>query len=77
MRGLLAGGIVLLVLGLFMLAAPMIRYTDRDKAIDIGPLEVETETERHVDIPRTLGVVTSAAGVALIVASRMRTGARV
>ena len=77
MRGLLAGGIVLLVLGLFMLAAPMIRYTDRDKAIDIGPLEVETETERQLDIPRTLGVVTAAAGVALIVASRMRTGSRI
>lgn len=77
MRGLLASGIVLLVLGLFMLAAPMIRYTDRDKAVDIGPLEVETETERQVDIPRTLGVVTAAAGVALIVGSRMRTGASV
>jgi hypothetical protein len=77
MRGLLASGIVLLVLGLFMLAAPMIRYTDRDKAVDLGPIEVETETERQVDIPRTLGIVTAAAGVALVVASRMRTGSRV
>jgi len=64
---------VLLVIGLLMLAAPMIRYTDRDTAVDIGPLEVQTETERQVDIPRTLGVVTAAAGVALIVASRLRT----
>ena len=73
MRGLLASGMVLLVIGLLMLAAPMIRYTDRDTAVDIGPLEVQTETERQVDIPRTLGVVTAAAGVALIVASRLRT----
>jgi len=77
MRGLLAGGIVLLVLGLIMLAAPMFHYTDRDKAVDIGPLEIATETERQVDIPRTLGVVTAAAGVVLIVASRRRTGAGV
>jgi hypothetical protein len=55
----------------------MIRYTDRDKAVDLGPIEVETETERQVDIPRTLGIVTAAAGVALVVASRMRTGSRV
>jgi hypothetical protein len=73
MRGLLATGMVLLVVGLLMLAAPMIRYTDRDTAVDIGPLEVETETQRQVDIPRTLGVVTAAAGVALIVTSRLRT----
>jgi hypothetical protein len=73
MRGLLATGMVLLVVGLLMLAAPMIRYTDRDTAVDIGPLEVETETRRQVDIPRTLGVVTAAAGVALIVTSRLRT----
>jgi hypothetical protein len=77
MRGLLTSGIVLLVLGLLMLAAPMIRYTDRDKAVDIGPLEIETETERQVDIPRTLGVVTAVAGVALVVASRMRTASRI
>jgi hypothetical protein len=73
MRGLLATGMVLLVVGLLMLAAPMIRYTDRDTAVDIGPLEVETETQRQVDIPRTLGIVTAAAGVALIVTSRLRT----
>ena len=77
MRGLLTSGIVLLVLGLLMLAAPMIRYTDRDKAVDIGPLEIETATERQVDIPRTLGVVTAVAGVALVVASRMRTASRI
>ena len=73
MRGLLGSGIVLLVLGLLMLAAPMIRYTDRETAVDIGPLEVETETERRVDIPQALGVVSAAAGVALIVVSRVRT----
>ena len=72
MRGLLRAGIVLLIAGLLMLAAPMIRYTDRHKAVDIGPLEIETQTERHVNIPQTLGIVAAAAGVALIVSSRLR-----
>ncbi|HEY1304611.1 MAG TPA: hypothetical protein VGF24_13710 [Vicinamibacterales bacterium] len=72
MKGLLGAGIVLLIAGLLMLAAPMITYTDRHKAVDLGPLEVETQTEKHVNIPQTLGIVAAAAGVALIVASRVR-----
>jgi uncharacterized membrane protein YidH (DUF202 family) len=77
MKGLLGSGIVLLIVGLLMLAAPMIRYTDRHKAVDLGPLQVETETEKHVSIPRTLGVVAAAAGVALIVTSQLRPQSRV
>jgi hypothetical protein len=77
MKGLLGSGIVLLIAGLLMLAAPMIRYTDRHKAVDLGPLQVETETEKHVSIPQTLAIVAAAAGVALIVASQLRPTSRV
>jgi uncharacterized membrane protein HdeD (DUF308 family) len=77
MKGLLGSGIVLLIVGLLMLAAPMISYTDRHKAVDIGPLEVETETEKHVSIPQSLGVVAAAAGVVLIVTSQLRSTSRV
>jgi hypothetical protein len=76
MKGLFGAGIVLLIAGLLMLAAPMIRYTDRHKAVDIGPLEIETQTERHVNVPQTLGIVAAAAGVALIVTSRLRPESR-
>jgi uncharacterized membrane protein HdeD (DUF308 family) len=77
MKGLLASGIVLLIAGLLMLAAPMIRYTDRHKAVDLGPLQVETQTEKHVSIPQTLGIVSAAAGIALIVTSQLRSTSRV
>jgi len=77
MKGLLGSGIVLLIIGLVMLAAPMIRYTDRHKAVDLGPLQVETETEKHVAIPQTLAIVAAPAGVALIVTSQLRPGSRV
>ena len=77
MKGMLGAGIVLLIAGLLMLAAPMIKYTDRHKAVDIGPLEVETQTEKHVNVPQTLAVVSAAAGVALIVASQVRPRSRV
>lgn len=77
MRGMLGAGIVVLIVGLLMLAAPMFKYTDRHKAVDIGPLEVETETQKNLNVPRTLGVVTAAAGVALIVTSQVRPRSRV
>lgn len=72
MKGLLSAGIILLVAGLLMLAAPMITYTDRHKAVDLGPLQIETQTKKQIDIPQTLGIVAAAAGVALIVSSRLR-----
>ncbi len=72
MRGLLGLGIVLLIVGLAILALPAITYTDRETAVDIGPLEVETERERQIALPPILGIATAASGVALIVVGRRR-----
>jgi uncharacterized membrane protein HdeD (DUF308 family) len=72
MRGLFAVGIVLLLVGLAILAWPAIPYTERKKAVDIGPIEVETETEKHVVLPPVLGVAAAASGVALIAIGRRR-----
>lgn len=77
MRGVLGVGVVLFVAGLILLALPMFTYTDRHKAVDIGPLEVETQTERHIPVPQTLGIVTAGAGVVLILAGVLRPRSRV
>jgi hypothetical protein len=70
MRGLFALGIVLLLVGLAVLAWPAIPYTERKKAVDIGPIEVQTETEKHVFIPPLVGIAAAASGVALIALGR-------
>jgi hypothetical protein len=75
MRGQLTFGLVLLILGLAVLATPMLRYTTTQKAVDLGPVEIVTEEEKSVSLPQTLGVVSAAAGVALIAASRRRVAA--
>jgi hypothetical protein len=72
MRGLFVLGIVLLLAGLAILAWPAIPYTERKKAVDIGPIEVETETQKQVVLPPVLGVVAAASGVALIALGRRR-----
>jgi hypothetical protein len=75
MRGQLLFGLVLLLAGLAVLASPMLRYTTTQKAVDFGPVEIVTEQEKQVSLPQTLGVVSAAAGVALIAASRRRAAA--
>jgi hypothetical protein len=72
MKGLFALGMILLIVGLGMLAWPVISYTDRDTAVDIGPIEVETEREKQFVLPPLLGVATAASGVALIALGRRR-----
>jgi hypothetical protein len=72
MRGLFALGIVLLLAGLAALAWPAIPYTERKKAVDIGPIEVQTEREKHVVLPPLLGVAAAASGVALMALGRRR-----
>ena len=72
MRGSFALGIVLLLAGLAILAWPAIPYTKRKKAVDIGPIEVQTETQKHVFLPPVLGVAAAASGVALIAIGRRR-----
>ena len=70
MRGLFGLGIVLVLVGLAVLVWPAIPYTERKKAVDIGPIEVQTETEKHVYLPPLLGVAAAASGVALIALGR-------
>ena len=72
MRGLTIVGIVLLLVGLAVLAWPAIPYTDRNTAVDIGPIEVQTETEKHVFVPPLAGIAAAVSGVALIAVGRRR-----
>ena len=63
-------GIVLIVLGALALAYGGISYTKKEKVVDIGPIEVQTETEKHVVVPPLVGIAAAASGVALIALGR-------
>jgi uncharacterized membrane protein HdeD (DUF308 family) len=66
MKNSLAIGVILVLLGVAILAWPVITYTDTDTVVDIGPLEVTTEDTEHIALPPILGGVVIAAGVALL-----------
>lgn len=65
-------GIVLIVLGVLALAYQGIRYTTKDKLVDIGPIEVATTKEKSVPLPPIVGGVAIAAGIVLILVERRK-----
>ncbi len=62
----LIGGI-LIVLGIVAFLYQGITYTTREKAIDLGPIQVTTEQTRTIPLPPVVGAVALASGIALVV----------
>jgi hypothetical protein len=66
-------GIILVVLGVLALAYQGIRYTTREKLIDLGPLKVTASERKTIPLPPIVGGIALAAGIALILQDRKRT----
>jgi len=62
-------GIILIVIGILAFVVPSIPLTQKEKVIDIGPIEVMANKEKSLPIPSLLGVSAVAAGAAMVVAS--------
>jgi hypothetical protein len=65
-------GIVLLVLGIVALALGGFTYTDRDKVLDIGPLQAETVEQKHIPLSPIAGGAAVVGGIVLIVVGSRR-----
>ena len=64
--------IVLVVLGVLSLAYQGFTYTTRDKAVDLGPLQITTEQTHTVPLPPILGALALVGGVILLIATNRR-----
>jgi hypothetical protein len=62
--------IALIILGVAALAYQGISYTTREKAVDIGPIEINTEERHTIPLPPILGVIAIAGGIWLLVKSK-------
>lgn len=65
-------GIVLIILGVLALAYQGIRYTTREKLIDIGPINVTTTEKKTIPLPPIVGGAALVAGIALILVDRKK-----
>ncbi len=68
MRRTVIIGVILIVLGLLGFIYPRISFTEKSTAIDLGPVEIQTEQRRTIPIPEIAAGLAVAAGVVLVVA---------
>ena len=60
-------GVLLVLVGLVLFASPRIVYSDREKVIHTGSVDVTAKRQRTLAIPRPLALLIIAAGIAVIV----------
>jgi drug/metabolite transporter (DMT)-like permease len=69
-------GTLLIVFGVVALVLGGITYIDRDKVLDIGPIEATTEQEKTIPLSPIVGIAAIVGGIALVAAGS-RTRSRV
>lgn len=64
-------GILLIVLGILSFAYQGVTYTTQKKVAEIGDLKITADTEKTISFPPILGGLSIAAGIALVVITRI------
>ncbi len=65
--------IVLIILGIAMIIFNQVSYTKKEKVIDVGAIEVNKNERKEIAWPLYAGILVSATGVVMLMASRKRT----
>jgi uncharacterized membrane protein YidH (DUF202 family) len=65
-------GVVLILLGVLGLALGGFSFTQKEKVLDLGPIEATADDKKSVPIPPLLGVLAIVGGVVLVAASARR-----
>jgi uncharacterized membrane protein YidH (DUF202 family) len=65
-------GVLLIVFGIVALVTGGIRYTTREKVLDLGPVEATTEKHKTIPFSPLVGLASIAGGVVILV-TRTRT----
>jgi uncharacterized membrane protein YidH (DUF202 family) len=64
--------VILIAVGIIAFAYQGITYTTREKAIDLGPVQVTTEKTRTLPLPPIVGAVALVGGVVLLIMGNKR-----
>jgi len=64
--------VALIVLGIVALGYQGFTYTTKEKVVDLGPLEVTSETTKTFTLPPVVGIIALAGGVVMLVIGRRR-----
>jgi drug/metabolite transporter (DMT)-like permease len=72
MKSMTTLGILLAVLGIFMLVYQGFSYTHREKVLDLGPIHATRDDTERVPLPPILGGLALMGGTALLVIGARR-----
>lgn len=75
MRGTMLLAVLLIVGGIAGLAVPYFTYTTKERVVDVGPIEIDADKTKQVNIPQIAAIGALVAGLVLLFASRRTTGA--
>jgi hypothetical protein len=64
MRKILA--ILLILGGIAALATPYFTYTEKEKVVDVGPIEIQKEETKTIPIPQIAAVAAIIIGIGLL-----------
>ena len=65
--------IILIAIGIVAFAYQGITYTTREKAVDLGPIQVTTEKTRTIPLPPIVGGIALVGGIVLLVVEKKKT----
>jgi uncharacterized membrane protein len=63
-------GLVMIVLGILMLVWTGFTYTQKEKLVDAGPIQISADKEKSVNWPPYVGGIILIAGVIILTASK-------
>jgi len=66
MKPVILVGVALIVLGVISLTYEGFSYRTRDKAVDLGPLQITTEKTHEIPLPPIFGAIALAGGILLV-----------
>jgi uncharacterized membrane protein YidH (DUF202 family) len=70
MRGTFLVAVLLIVGGIAGLAVPYFTYTQKERVVDVGPIQIDADKTKHVNIPQIAAIAALVGGLALLFASR-------
>lgn len=65
-------GIALIVLGIVAFAYQGISYTTTEKAVDLGPIQINAEKRHTLPLPPIVGGIALVGGIVLLITSGKR-----
>jgi hypothetical protein len=73
MKPLTVVGIILVAVGIAALVIQYVPIRETRTIVDVGPIQIQQDSERRIPIPTIAGVIAVLAGLGLVVVGQRRT----